>query len=157
MPPDAVRQTLARRTVLGIGWSALGATIAGMLGATVRFLLPNVLFEPPAAFKVGKPDDYAPGSVTFVPEHKIFVIRGTDGAFRALTATCPHLRCVVRWVDAERAYECPCHGSRFSESGRVVAGPAPRALDWYEITLATDGRLYVNTLVRVRPDYQLNV
>ncbi len=74
----------------------------------------------------------------------------------ALAATCPHLRCVVRWVDAERAYECPWHGSRFNESGRVVAGPAPRPLDWYEITLATDGRLYVNTLGRVRPDYQLN-
>lgn len=157
MPRETVRPSLGRRAFLGAGWSALAATIAGALGATVRFLLPNVLFEPAAAFKIGKPDDYAPGSVTFVPERKIFVIRAPDGAFRALTATCPHLRCVVRWVDAERAYECPCHGSRFNESGRVVAGPAPRPLDWYEITLATDGRLFVNTLVRVRPDYQLNV
>lgn len=157
MPPKARHETPGRRMFLGIGWSAIGATIAGMLGATVRFLLPNVLFEPPAAFKLGKPDDYPPGSVTFVPERKLFVIRSVDGAFRALTATCPHLRCVVRWVEQERAYVCPCHGSRFNERGRVIAGPAPRSLDWYEITLATDGRLYVNTLVRVRPDYQLNV
>lgn len=155
MPPD--RGALARRTVLGIGWGALASAFAGMVGATVRFLLPNVLFEPPASFKVGKPDDYAPGSVTFVPDRKVFVIRDEDGAFRVLTATCPHLRCVVRWDAARKGYECPCHGSRFTDRGRVVAGPAPRPLEWYEVTLATDGRLYVNTLVEVRPDYRLTV
>lgn len=155
--PEAKRDSLARRTVLGLGWGALVSTIIGTLGATVRFLLPNVLFEPPAAFKIGKPDDYAPESVTFVPERRVFVIRTAGGAFRALTATCPHLRCVVRWVADERVYECPCHGSRFAESGKVTAGPAPGPLEWYEVTLATDGRLYVNTLVRVRPEYRLTV
>lgn len=157
MPPETARDSLARRTFLGIGWGALAGALMGTLGATVRFLLPNVLFEPPAAFKIGKPDDYAPGSVTFISERKIFIIRGQDGALRALTATCPHLRCVVRWVADERVYECPCHGSRFTDRGNVMAGPAPGPLDWYEITLATDGRLYVNTLVQVRPDYRLTV
>ncbi len=157
MPPEGTRDSLARRTVLAMGWGALAANFGGMLAATVRFFLPNVLFEPPAAFKIGKPDDYAPGSVTFVEERKIFVIRSADGTFQALTATCPHLRCLVRWDAEQHAYECPCHGSRFTERGKVVAGPAPSPLEWYEVTLATDGRLYVNTLVQVRPDYHLNV
>lgn len=157
MSRDLGHEGVARRTVLGIGWGALVATVAGTIGAMARFMLPNVLFEPLAAFKIGKPDDYASGSVTFVPDRQIFVIRGPDGAFRTLTATCPHLRCVVRWVAEQHVYECPCHGSRFSEGGRVLDGPAPSPLEWYEVTLATDGRLYVNTLVQVRPDYQLKV
>lgn len=157
MPHDLEHDSIARRTLLGLGWSALALTATGTFAATIRFLLPNVLFEPPAAFKIGKPDDYAPGSVTFVAERKIFVIRGDDGAFRALTATCPHLRCVVRWAADRSVYECPCHGSEFSPRGKVVAGPSPTSLEWYELTLAPDGRLYVNTLVRVQPDYRLNV
>lgn len=146
---------IGRRTFLGIGWTAVAANLMGVSGAVLRFLLPNVLFEPPAAFKLGKPADYAPESVTFVPERKIFVIRLQDGAFKVVTATCPHLRCVVRWAPDRRRYECPCHGSRFSERGKVAAGPAPSPLEWFEVTLATDGRLYVNTRVQVNPDYRL--
>lgn len=157
MPRDPNGASLARRTLLGVGWGAMLATMTGSFGAMVRLLLPNVLFEPPAAFKIGKPADYAPASVTFIPDRKIFVIRGADGAFRSLAATCPHLRCVVGWVADRREYECPCHGSRFTETGKIVAGPAPGPLDWYEVTLATDGRLYVNTLVQVHPDYRLTV
>ncbi|MBI2834031.1 MAG: Rieske 2Fe-2S domain-containing protein [Acidobacteria bacterium] len=157
MPREGEGKSLARRTFLGIGWGAVVASILGMLAATVRFLVPNVLFEPAASFKIGKPNDYAPGSVTFIPERKIFVIRALDGSFQTLTATCPHLRCVVRWIAEERVYECPCHGSRFTDRGKVTAGPAPGPLEWYEVTLATDGRLYVNTLVQVRADYRLTV
>lgn len=155
MPLD--REPLARRAFLGIGWGALLSVLAGMIGATLRFLLPNVLFEPPAAFKIGKPDDYAPGSVTFVPDRKIFVVRSADGAFQVLTSTCPHLRCVVRWDAERKGYECPCHGSRFTDRGRVIAGPAPGPLEWYEVTLAVDGRLWINTSMQVRPDYRLTV
>jgi cytochrome b6-f complex iron-sulfur subunit len=157
MSPDRAGAGLGRRTVLGVGWAAFAATIGGMLGATVRFLVPNVLFEPPTAFKIGRPDDYALGSVTLVPDWKIFIIRDAEGRFQVLTATCPHLRCIVRWVADDLQYECPCHGSRFTERGRIVAGPSPGPLEWYEVTLATDGHLYVNTLAQVPADYRLTL
>lgn len=41
---------------------------------------------------------------------------------------CPHLGCAMRWNDAEKTWECPCHGSRFGEDGRVIDNPAKRSI-----------------------------
>jgi Rieske Fe-S protein len=51
-----------------------------------------------------------------------------DGSVHCLSATCPHLGCVVAWNDAERTWDCPCHGSRFDPTGRVLNGPAIEGL-----------------------------
>ncbi|MBR5539916.1 MAG: FAD-dependent oxidoreductase [Clostridia bacterium] len=37
---------------------------------------------------------------------------------------CPHLGCALKWNAAERSWDCPCHGSRFSENGKLRNGPA---------------------------------
>ncbi len=44
-----------------------------------------------------------------------------------LSAKCTHMGCTVKWNAAERTFDCPCHGSRYSTSGTVVNGPAERA------------------------------
>jgi len=51
-----------------------------------------------------------------------------DGEHRTVSAICPHLGGVVRWNDADRAWECPLHGSRFAADGRLLEGPATRGL-----------------------------
>lgn len=56
--------------------------------------------------------------------HKIAVYRDDAGAVHACKATCPHLGCIVEWNNAERTWDCPCHGSRFDAYGRVINGPA---------------------------------
>jgi glycine/D-amino acid oxidase-like deaminating enzyme/nitrite reductase/ring-hydroxylating ferredoxin subunit len=52
------------------------------------------------------------------------VHRRDDGSLVAVSARCTHLGCLVRWNDAERSWDCPCHGSRFTPEGDVIHGPA---------------------------------
>jgi Rieske Fe-S protein len=58
----------------------------------------------------------------------IAAYRAEDGRLQCLSAVCTHLGCHVQWNDAERSWDCPCHGSRFDAAGRVLNGPAVRAL-----------------------------
>ena len=47
----------------------------------------------------------------------VAVHREDDGGLRAVRGTCTHLGCLVQYNDAERSWDCPCHGSRFSVDG----------------------------------------
>jgi glycine/D-amino acid oxidase-like deaminating enzyme/nitrite reductase/ring-hydroxylating ferredoxin subunit len=56
--------------------------------------------------------------------HKVAVYRDPQGKVHKCSAICTHLQCVVRWNDIERSWDCPCHGSRFDPTGKVLMGPA---------------------------------
>ncbi len=148
-PPVGRRDLL----LLLAGWLTTGGSLLAALAASFRGLVPNVLFEPSRRFRAGRPDDYADGSVTFLEEIRVFLIRNGN-AYRAVSAVCTHLGCTVD-RGTGRGYRCPCHGSAFDETGHVVSGPAPRPLPSFEVSLARDGRLVVDADTIVRPDSQL--
>ena len=54
--------------------------------------------------------------------------RDEDGVVTLRSATCTHMGCHVAWNPAERTWDCPCHGSRFTPRGQVIAGPAEAPL-----------------------------
>jgi glycine/D-amino acid oxidase-like deaminating enzyme/nitrite reductase/ring-hydroxylating ferredoxin subunit len=58
------------------------------------------------------------------------VYRDDAGETHVRSAVCTHLGCIVRWNDAERSWDCPCHGSRFDVDGSVLNGPATASLDF---------------------------
>ena len=62
----------------------------------------------------------------------VFLVRDGDQV-KALSATCTHLGCQVRWEREHKRFQCPCHGGAYDAHGRVVAGPPPRPLDTIEV------------------------
>lgn len=127
------------------------AAAASAIGA-VRFLVPNVLFEPSLVFKAGRPEDYPDNSVTFLEDERVFLVR-KGNTYRCLSAICTHLGCTVN--RASQGYHCPCHGSVFDEQGSVKGGPAPRALAWFQVMLSKDNRLLVDKNQTVTADKYL--
>ena len=75
-------------------------------------------------------EQLAPGSgqVVSIDGHKAAAFRDEDGSVHAVSPICTHLGCQVTFNNAERTWDCPCHGSRFDVEGKVLHGPAVRDL-----------------------------
>lgn len=159
-----------RREFLSL--AAWGAVLAG-LGASVlsilRFFIPQITYDPPSIFKIGKPDEYLPGEVTerLKKKYRIWVCRDSvaeGAAIYVIFARCTHLGCTPNWLDGQRKFKCPCHGSGFRRTGINFEGPAPRPLERCKVALADDGQILVDTGTRIRnpkdwkkPDFYLKV
>jgi glycine/D-amino acid oxidase-like deaminating enzyme/nitrite reductase/ring-hydroxylating ferredoxin subunit len=68
-------------------------------------------------------------------EGKVAVYRDERGNLHGCSPVCTHLACDVAWNTAEKTWDCPCHGSRFSPEGRVINGPA--TADLRQVPIAT--------------------
>jgi glycine/D-amino acid oxidase-like deaminating enzyme/nitrite reductase/ring-hydroxylating ferredoxin subunit len=79
-----------------------------------------------AATKVEALENLAPGEgrLVDVDGKKVAVYLDEEWQLSALSPACTHLQCIVHWNDAEKSWDCPCHGSRFSCTGEVLEGPA---------------------------------
>jgi quinol---cytochrome c reductase iron-sulfur subunit, bacillus type len=74
-----------------------------------------------------------------------WVLKKPDNQVIAFAPQCTHLGCAYHWDDGSHTFICPCHTSSFSIDGKVLAGPAPRPLDRYEVKV--DGnRLQIGPL-----------
>jgi cytochrome b6-f complex iron-sulfur subunit len=151
-PAEGSRRDFFNEIAIG----ALGIAGLGAATVTYRYLSPNVLFEPPTTFRAGAPDDYPVNSITFLQDHQVYIVHAPDG-FYAVSAICTHLGCITAWKPDDNLIECPCHGSKFKRNGTKVAGPAPRPLPHFSITLSTDGSLMVDTLDVVKQSQVLKV
>lgn len=139
------RPRLARRRFCQVtGLAACTATVGGAAALTADFLNPRVLFEPATRFTAGSPEAFDVGAVLTSEAYHTYVIRRRDG-FCALSSVCTHLGCVTRYQPGEGQIACPCHGSRFSLEGDVLAGPAPSPLPWLQVSLSPRGEIEVDT------------
>ncbi|NPV08479.1 MAG: FAD-dependent oxidoreductase [Anaerolineae bacterium] len=78
----------------------------------------------------GTPADLAPGEgrVLELEGKKVALYKDEQGGLHALSPSCAHQGCLVRWNAAERTWDCPCHGSRFRPDGTFIHGPTVRDL-----------------------------
>ena len=138
-------------TLLGWGW--LSAALGGWLLASLRFMFPNMLYEPNPVFKAGKPTEYPlDGGKSAVSDRwqdaqRVWLVSTPEGMY-AFEAKCTHLGCTPRWIKDDQRFKCPCHGSNFDIAGDVKAGPAPIPLYRLAITLTQDGQIQINKALR---------
>lgn len=129
----------------------IGAGLTSVLGAFA--LRPSAKAEDGRWLRAGALADLPPN----VPVPKVLAISRQDGWYReraratvflvwdgdktvhALSATCTHLGCQVRWDAASTKFRCPCHGGVFAVDGSVVEGPPPRPLDRIDARIDTAG------------------
>ena len=61
--------------------------------------------------------------------HDVWIVKHSSSEITVFSPICPHLGCHYDWHADEKEFICPCHGSVFSMTGKVLGGPAPRPLD----------------------------
>lgn len=127
-------------------------TIVGAIGAGLAALLGAFALRPASAsarqrwIRAGNTAELKAG----VPVPRVLSFSRADGWYReraratvflvwdggqnvrAMSATCTHLGCQVRWEADARRFLCPCHGGVYDAAGRVIEGPPPRPLHTLE-------------------------
>lgn len=135
-------EPMPRRDFLGLAAraSAIAASLLAALGIA-RLPRAAVLPSPSKKFRATLPEGLAPGVAHVPPGRSVALFRDEGGVF-AISLVCTHLGCIVR-PEAD-GFHCPCHGSRFAPDGHVVRGPAPKPLEWYEVSRAGAGTYIVD-------------
>lgn len=109
--------------------TGLAMTIPGLM-----YLWPATKGNGAENVEVQGANNLSPGqSITMqVGGKAVIVVRGREG-FKAFSAICTHLGCLVRWDSSTRKFLCPCHAATFDADGSVVSGPPPAPLPVYKI------------------------
>ena len=132
----------------------LGASVAAVTG---RFAMVPRAAARPEWLRAGALGDLDPGTphaaVVAVPRQEgwsrtranetVFLVWDGLTDVRAMSATCTHLGCRVRWDDGAKAFRCPCHGGTYDAAGRVTGGPPPKPLRALETRITDDGDVEV--------------
>ncbi len=167
--PNAPVGEMSRRSFMRrILWAGIGILTIEFLAGTVNFLWPNVRTGLGGKFTIGSAADIATAQPTWTSgqpfgfsKARIFFVNvpagkglvdGTNetvadpgAAVLALYRKCPHLGCnIPPLCDQSLWFECLCHGSKYNILGEKRAGPAPRGMDRFEVTL-TDGVYGIDT------------
>ena len=162
--PVPKRNVITRRIfILGGFWSAVGLLLVGILGSPLDFMWIRKIvgFGGPVPVSPDRVPAQGAGPIV-IAEGRFFLLNlepgitpngeTTPGGLLALWRKCPHLGCTVPWrpdfvfQGRKGWFRCPCHGSTYTkEGGIIVAGPAPRPLDVFPITVQSDRSLLVQT------------
>jgi cytochrome b6-f complex iron-sulfur subunit len=170
VPPDPDALGVTRRQFLNRGIVAgFGLGLSGFGAACLAFLWPQVAGGFGSKIRVGKVTDIKASirqnnGFFYFPEGRMWVteypesaldkaravyspseIAGMEAGLVALYQKCPHLGCRVPECKTSQWFECPCHGSQYNRVGEKKAGPAPRGLDRFAMTVDGAGSFTVDT------------
>ncbi|HEV2845467.1 MAG TPA: FAD-dependent oxidoreductase, partial [Thermoanaerobaculia bacterium] len=69
------------------------------------------------------------GRVVEIGGERVAVYREPSGTVHAVSPVCTHAACIVRWNGAEKTWDCPCHGGRYTPDGQILEGPPVKGLE----------------------------
>ena len=143
--PLSLGNQMSRRDFLD--WIIKGgllATLMGMLFPALAYLWPVTRRGPALGMmEVGRVDEIpVGGSKKVVLGGSALLVVRTEKEFKAFSAICTHLGCIVYWDSEKRGIVCPCHAGVFDLDGRVVSGPPPRLLPIHAVSVV-DGKVFV--------------
>ncbi len=122
--------------------TGFGGLLLSIVYPASRYLVPPAAGES-AAQSVTldiAPDDIAPNSAEIFKfgSRPGILIRTASGEFRAFSAACTHLACIVQYrADIEHIW-CACHNGHFDLNGRQIEGPPPKPLETYVVNVRGD-------------------
>lgn len=119
--------------------------------ASAALVIPGLVYLWPAAkggaeenVEVEGAGDMSPGQArTIQVAGKAVIVVRKRSEYRAFSAACTHLGCLVTWDSSRNEFLCPCHAAVFDENGEVVSGPPPSPLPRYRIK-EVGGKVYVS-------------
>ncbi|GAB4466827.1 MAG: FAD-dependent oxidoreductase [Elainellaceae cyanobacterium] len=76
------------------------------------------------------------GKLVTISGKQLAAYRDEAGQIHAVSPVCTHLGCIVNWNDAEKSWDCPCHGGRFGCDGKVLHGPPVQDLEAFPVSTA---------------------
>ena len=164
---DALGVTRRQFLNRGIG-QMFGLSLGAFGAATLGFLWPSLSGGFGSKIRVGKLDEIL-GQIAssrtpfYVAEARSYIVpfpkdalpkaqkaytgavlEGMEQGVAALYQKCVHLGCRVPWCSSSQWFECPCHGSQYNRVGEKKAGPAPRGLDRFGVSV-DGGQIVVDT------------
>ena len=137
-PPDSP----PRRTFLDIllGTSAL-ATLGAIIYPIFRFMSPPQIVESTESSVVAAKLSEVPpnsGKIFKFGNKPGILVHTTSGEFKAFSAVCTHLECIVQYRDDTKQIWCACHNGQYNLSGKNIGGPPPRPLEEYKVNTRGD-------------------
>jgi len=130
----------------------LGGSFFAWLASVLYPVLAYMKPPPQAGVEVssvnaGTITDLAPDSARIIKfgTKPVILIKTASGDLKAFDATCTHLDCTVQYRADMGVIWCACHNGKYDLTGRNIAGPPPRPLEPYRVTLQGD-EIYVSEM-----------
>lgn len=130
----------------------LGGGLIGWLGSVlypvISFLKPPEIPEANIqSVKAGLASEFESNTAQILKfgRQPVILVRTESGDFRALSATCTHLDCIVQYRGDLKQIWCACHNGLYDLKGRNVSGPPPKPLEEYAVNIV-QGEILVSKI-----------
>jgi Rieske Fe-S protein len=143
-PANAVVDQSRRRVLSWFLGTSVGGLLAAVLYPVIRFVIPPEVPEATTnqveAGQVSDPEFREQGyKIVRFGADPVIVVRADEGDFRAFSATCTHLDCIVEYQKEHARIWCNCHNGEYDLHGKNVGGPPPKPLESYRVHLIEQG------------------